>query len=309
MTTTTTTISKYETKMLEIVRPFLADLQTFINTNIIEADVAMTAPKVQETFCQTHDIGDVRTEDFIFGFRVAVKTGELTGIEGVRKAGYRKIGSNASQVKEAKENTEPKEETTQLDGSVEVLQGFVDKHIIGENKMTAAQIYTKFKQECGCDLSEDDFIKAFRILVRQDKITGLESAQRAGYKRATEQSESDNTEEVALDSDKCQIVISDRRVLVSEDHRNWKLLLKKNPTSGWVTDGYYGSTDQMLRALSKKLVDDELRNMKGFTIAQLTEKLDEAVANISGMLSKAMTPKTEEMPVVETPAQEIVAEA
>jgi hypothetical protein len=306
--TTTIAMSKNEIKMLETVKPFLNDLQTFINTNIIDADVAMTAAKIQEEFFKIHDTGDTRADYFTFGFRVAVRNGDITGIEGVRKAGYRKIGSNSSQVKEPKEHTEPKEETTMLDGSIDVLQGFVDKYIIDETKMTAAQVYAKFKTECDCDLTEDDFIKAFRTLIRLDKITGLESAQRAGYKRATEQTDNDNETEVALDSDKCQIVISERRVLVSEDHRNWKLLLKKSPTSGWVTDGYYGSTDQMLKALSRKLVDDELRNMNGFTIAQLAEKLDEAVSNITGMLSQAMAPKAEVVPVVESVAQEIVAE-
>lgn len=65
------------------------------------------------------------------------------------------------------------------------IQAFIDKHIVGKNTMTAIMIAEAFMNGSKCDISSDDFVKAFRLAVRECLITSIEAAGRHGYKHST----------------------------------------------------------------------------------------------------------------------------
>lgn len=63
------------------------------------------------------------------------------------------------------------------------VQDFVDTHIIGSKTMTAKEIAVEFVIENECVLTPNDFVNSFRLAIHENKIKGLEGAQRAGYRR------------------------------------------------------------------------------------------------------------------------------
>lgn len=65
------------------------------------------------------------------------------------------------------------------------IQAFIDKHIAGKNTMTALMIAEAFMKGSKCDISNDDFVKSFRLAVRECLITGIEGAGRHGYKHSS----------------------------------------------------------------------------------------------------------------------------
>lgn len=66
---------------------------------------------------------------------------------------------------------------------VEAIQYFVDKNIHGGNTMTAAKICEGFSEASGLKFDAEEFIKGLRVAIRIGKISGIESAKRAGYRR------------------------------------------------------------------------------------------------------------------------------
>lgn len=68
---------------------------------------------------------------------------------------------------------------------IDVVQIFVDEHIVGTTTMTAKEIAEGFFQtNTNCLLTGSDFVDGFRLAIREGLIIGLEGAQRKGYKRA-----------------------------------------------------------------------------------------------------------------------------
>jgi len=66
---------------------------------------------------------------------------------------------------------------------IEAIQYFVDENIQSGNAMTAAAICEGFSEASGLEFDTEDFVKGLRVAIRIEKISGLESAKRAGYRR------------------------------------------------------------------------------------------------------------------------------
>ena len=65
------------------------------------------------------------------------------------------------------------------------IQAFIDENIVGTVTMTGIVIAEKFfAKNSACLVSPNDFVKGFRLALREGLITGLEPAQSRGYKRA-----------------------------------------------------------------------------------------------------------------------------
>jgi hypothetical protein len=292
-TTTTVELNKHDLKALETITPYVAKLQEFVQANIIDTKTSgLPAAKVQEQFFKQNDGVTLSPVDFIYGFRVAVKAGSITGIEGVKKAGYRMVGFE----KTTGATKEPVEKVNPLTDVVEALQVTVDKHIQGENKMTAAMLFEKYIEDNTCQLGSTDFVNAFRGLVKDGKIVGLKNAYRAGYKRDNGEEEvvassSDNEVEdvAAKSSGKPEILLTGRLKAVGIDSRNWQLQ-RLGSTGKWKNDGYCASTSDLFQTLARKAFDDELKNMGCFTIQEFADKLEQAEERIADMFSCGMTP-------------------
>lgn len=283
-------LTKHDTKALETITPFLAKLQEFVNVNIIDTKTSgLTAAKVQEQFFQENSDVTLSPTDFIYGFRIAVKTDSITGIEGVKKAGYRMIGfEKPVGTKEQADKVNP------LADVVEALQATVDKHIQGDNKMTAAMLFEKYAAENTCALSSKDFVDAFRGLIKDGKIVGLKNAYKAGYKRDNGEEEvvassSDNEVVDGPGKGKMEILITERLKAVAIDSRNWQLQ-RKGETGKWKKDGYCASTSDMCAILASKAFDDVFKSMDSFNIKDFAHMLELAEERIATCLEDAMLP-------------------
>jgi hypothetical protein len=86
-------LNKTERAQAEFLEPWIDRVQAFVDENITEG-VAMPAKAVYEKFtAQRPDDTFLCEKDFVASFRVNVKIGRIKGIEGVRRWGYRRIGS------------------------------------------------------------------------------------------------------------------------------------------------------------------------------------------------------------------------
>ncbi len=280
-------MNKYEEKHFALIESLVPSIQAFLDKNIV-GDRAMTAATIAEKFIKENK-SSISQDDFVTGFRIAVREGSLTGIVGVRKAGYRRIGAVATSV-------------TAIDKSlsafvpyVEKVQALIDKHIQGVTKMTAAAIYHKFLVENGiCDLDEENFIKGFRVAIRDKKLTGLCSAGRWGYQRgdAIETDEEDNEddelpEEEGVSSKGCEVVIDETRKLVALDDKNWGYQVRRN-SGTWSTVAYFGNSMAMVSAVARRMIDEEWKMSDGFDISQVTHQLKDMEARITQLLRTAM---------------------
>jgi hypothetical protein len=72
---------------------------------------------------------------------------------------------------------------TAIEPILPAVQEFVDKNIVGTTTMTAIHICSALKAQ-GYEINADIFVKGFRLAIRERKITGIEGAQRLGYKRS-----------------------------------------------------------------------------------------------------------------------------
>jgi len=276
-------LSKTDVKYLAAIEPFLADIQTFVAEHIRDG-ATMTAAVIHEQFVTGRDdceLCDLDSDSFIKGFRVAVRTGRITGIEGAKRAGYREVGGKTTVTKTAVDQT-----LESIEPYLEDLQAFVDLHIKGDVRMTAAVIYQKFSEDNECSLDEAEFVKAFRLALREGKITGLESAYRYGYKEAGAQSSSDDVEE-GPSNGRGEVIIDNRRRLVALDKYNWAYQTRRE-SGKWGNDAYYSNAFQSLRGLARKLMDDELKQMPAFPVEKLEEKFTEAEKHLMELLREAM---------------------
>lgn len=273
-----------EAKSLTLIEKYIGDIQNFVDVNIGEGS-AMTAAAIYEGF-KTGFGCDLSEDDFVKGFRAGVKVNRITGIEGAKRAGYKRIGEAL-----AKKATD-----TDLEGIAPYLEGiqaFVDKHIQGEIRMTAAVIYEKFSKSTKLELSEEDFVKSFRLAIREGKIKGLESAYKFGYKRISTAVEVDETEEdeEKTGHDICEIVIDERRKLVALDRLNWVLQVRKD-TGSWANEAYIPNIESGIRCLARRLLDDEMKGMNRFSIIELANRIEEAEKRIQDLLVKIVPEKT-----------------
>ncbi len=272
-----------DAKFLALIKPHTKSLQAFIKKNICDGN-CMTAGAIHEAFSKESDC-KLDSESFVKGFRIAVRTGLITGIESAKRLGYRQVGDT---VKTRSANDDALEDIAPyIDG----IQAFVDKNIQGSTRMTAAVIYEKFKKITKCELSEEDFIKSFRLAIREGKILGLESAYKFGYKRAGTVviSEDDETEE-KTGHDICEIVIDERRKLVAIDRLNWGLQVRRD-TGSWATEAYYSNIKSGIEGIARKLIDDEMKGVNKFTLNELMSRIDTVENRITELLMKIIPEK------------------
>ena len=284
-----TELNKTDANSLALIEPFLSELQVYIEVNICDGNT-MTAAAIHEGFKE--DVGcDLDADDFVKGFRVAVRCGRITGIESAKRLGYRKIGDTP------KTHSANDAALDDIQPYLEGIQKFVSARIRGEVRMTAAVIYTKFKAEVGCELSEDEFIKSFRLAIREGKITGLESAYRFGYKEASvggSSSEDDSEEEEKTGHDVCSIIIDDRRRLVPLDRLNWAYQVRKD-SGTWAIEAYFTNFQNALRCIARRLIDDEVRGFERFNLLAIEERINEAENRVTELLIKLLNKDNEKL--------------
>lgn len=280
-----TELNKTEKKYLARIEKYLDDIQAFIDLHIQNSNT-MTAAEIADGFCKENDC-DLSQKDFVASFRVALRENKITGIQNAGRAGYRREGTHSKSKDDQLEDI-----ALYLDD----LQAFVDLYIQGDNKMTAAAIYTQFKKENGCDLEEEVFIKAFRLAIKEGLITGLESAYRYGYKRiGTGNSPSSKASEDEDNAERTQgvIQIDENRRVVSLDRFCWAIQTRKE--SGiWTNEGYYGNVYSLIRGIARKLIDLEFKTMDTFNMEELEVKFQEVEIKLADLLNKAINPKTED---------------
>ena len=98
---TESSLSKAELKYVQTMTPYLVAVQALVDDHIIRGNKPLTAVKFQEIFYKGNAC-NLPPEEFVMGFRVLVRVGKVTGIEGVRKVGYRKIKGAEASVSSAK---------------------------------------------------------------------------------------------------------------------------------------------------------------------------------------------------------------
>ncbi len=279
--TNETELNVTDAKSLAAIKPFIGALQTFVKKNICNGNT-MTAGTIYEAFSKESKCS-LDSESFVKGFRVAVRAGLITGIESAKRSGYKEAGTAIT--RSANDDV-----LDDIAPYLEGIQAFVDKHIQGETKMTAAVIYEKFSKITKCELSEEDFVKSFRLAIREGKIQGLESAYRFGYKRigTTTIAEGDEADvEEKTGHDICEIVIDERRKLVALDRLNWALQVRRD-TGTWATEAYIPNMSSGLQCLAKRLLDDELKGMNRFLLQDLVSHIIKAENRITELLTKVM---------------------
>lgn len=284
-------LTKHQEKVLSSITPHINDIQKTIDKHLVGGRY-MTAAVIIDTF-KKENTCEINHDTLVTAFRLAVGAGKITGIVGARRHGYKRIGCEASPSKSPEDKTD--NALALISPYLDNLQIWVDDRIQGEVRMTAAVIYKKFHSEKGCDLSEDDFIKQFRLAVKEGKLTGLESARKFGYKRAGENSDAEEaTEETDIsnkESDSCEIIIDNNRKLVASDRFNWSYAVKRG--AGWHVVAWFGATPGMVKSLVRKLIDEEFKNLESFHLAELPSKIDEVEDKLTNLLLKAMSRDTE----------------
>ncbi len=78
-----------DAKFLAQLKPFISTLQTFVKKNICNGNT-MTAGAIFEAFSKESDC-KLDSESFVKGFRIAVRTGLIKGIESAKRAGFKKL--------------------------------------------------------------------------------------------------------------------------------------------------------------------------------------------------------------------------
>jgi hypothetical protein len=276
-----------ETKQLALIEQYIKATQKFLDENITD-DKAMTSLAIAMAM---KDILNyiIPEEVFAAAFRLAVREGKITGIEGIKKIGYRRL-NGAPKVKAPKVDHIAESFIPYIDK----VQAFVDQKIQGETKMTAAVIYQKYRvTDKNCTLSENDFIQAFRQAIHDGKIKGLEGAKKAGYKRSNGQtpavtaptSAADRGDEVEVPWG-CEIVIDDSHRIVALDDKNWGY--QKRGTGAWANAAYFGNSIEMVHGIALRIVDDNLKLPDSIDISQFGKKIVEAESRIMERLRLAM---------------------
>jgi hypothetical protein len=290
-----TTLNTTDSNALNVITPYLSIIQSFVDENITNTKNMTTAAIHSALEAELK----IDQDSFIKGFRVAVRVGQITGIESAKRAGYRKIGTGASGSKVKVENA--------LLPYLENIQKLVDEKIQDKVKMTASAIYQAYKSQYGCDLSEEDFVKSFRLAIKESDITGLETAYKFGYKRAGIEPLSGgvNTDELIANTS-CEILIDERHKIVALDRHNWGYLFKRESGS-WSVDSYFSSTRGMVKSIAQKVLDNEIKGMESFNFVELANKIEQAEERLTNLLFNLVKEDVVEEPVVEEVVEEPVA--
>lgn len=290
-------MNKIEEQQLKLIESLLGDLQAFIDLYIVDGNT-MTAPEIATKFVAENKC-NVTAGDLAIGFRLAIREGRLTGIEGARGVGFRRCDGN--HVSSAQKNV------LAFVPVIPKLQAVIDKHIQGKNTLDADGIFKKFAREHGdCGLPKNTFIVQFRAAVHDGKITGIEGAGRAGYRRITaataakpkpavvEPTVTDpvtpeaQTIEVSEDdgSSKCEIVIDETRRIVALDDKNWAY--QKKGGSSWMTTAYFNNCSNMVQSISRKMIEEKLKTLESFDFVDLEQKVREAELHLAGIIQQSM---------------------
>lgn len=186
-----------------------------------------------------------------------------------------------------------------IESFIPEIQKFVDRNIVSTHTMTAKEIHSKMYHQNLCTLDEVTFIKAFRLAISLGKITGLESAKRAGYRRCSNKQKPipviveeietlpDSPSEEGEECSGCEIVINETTKLKSADRHNWVLMVKKG-TERWAVDGHFDSVKVMLKYLPHKLLDNELKSLDQININELSNQISIAENKIATALENAI---------------------
>jgi nitric oxide reductase NorQ protein len=70
-----------------------------------------------------------------------------------------------------------------VDADIEVVQKYVDEHIVGDQTMTAKEVYAAVSKKLTKPLAEGTFAAVFSATVKADRITGIGAKRRVGYFR------------------------------------------------------------------------------------------------------------------------------
>lgn len=276
-------LSKTDEKLLEVISPHLDNLQAFVDTHI-RGSRAMTAAVIAETFIKEYKC-DLDAETLTRAFRIAVRENKIKGIAGARRRGYYRVG----EFEKADEDNSDASDTSDvpdvpdvLDPYIEGIQKFVDENIKGDVRMTSPSIYDGFKAGNECALSEEEFVRAFRVAIRDNKIVGLVGARGSGYGRSEPSEEGESTSG-------CEIIIDEHRKIVALDRLNWGYMTRRS--GNWTVDAYFTNTTEMVRSIARKVLDGELKTMGIFDFASLEKKFQESENRIAKLLSRALSGK------------------
>lgn len=290
-------LSKTEQKLFDLISPQLESLQLFVDECVKAAGTMPAKVICQKFYEEFDDLDRIPEDDFIKAFRLSIRIGKITNLIGAKRAGYRHVNAVKSSSSDQSSASSASDRTLEaILPYIEDLQAFVDRRIQGEVRMTASKIYERFIVSHKCDLSQDDFVKSFRVALREGKISGLESAYRFGYKRrgssptsnnsSTSKSTASGSNHVQV-PEHCEIIIDDNRKIVPLDKYNWSLMIRRD-SGTWSTEAYFNTGFECLRSIARRLMDEELRNMHSFSISEFGKKLEEAESRIAELLSRRM---------------------
>jgi hypothetical protein len=181
---------------------------------------------------------------------VLVRADKVTGIEGVRKVGYRRLkGAEAS---------------------------VPAKPVVQEPEKT------------GFDKVLDEELKSPKFKAEYDEAVEEIAAEQVAAEQVEEEvEESPSSTPTPNVSTVGTIMIDECRRLVPLDKLNWSFQERKN--SGiWVNKGYFVNYAEGLRAVAGKLMDDEIRAMPNFNLAEACSRIIAAENKIVDLL-KACT--------------------
>jgi len=290
-------MNRIEEQQLKLIESLLDDLQAFIELYIIDGK-SMTAPEIATKFIAENPC-NVTAEDLAIGFRLAVREGRITGIEGARGVGFRQCDGN--HVPSAQKNV------LAFVPVIPKLQAVIDKYIQGKSTLDADGIFKKFAKEHGdCGLSKSAFISQFRASVKDGKITGIEGAGRAGYRRITAKpavkpkptvveptvADSEAPEAQAIEtaeedvSGKCEIVVDENRRIIAVDDKNWAY--QKKGGSSWMTTAYFNNCSNMVQSIARKMIEEKLKTLESFNFIDLEQKVREAELHLAGLIQQSM---------------------
>jgi hypothetical protein len=179
------------------------------------------------------------------------------------------------------------------------LQAFVDLNITGNVRMTTKVIFEKFSEDNEIDMSEEDFIPAFRAAVREGKITGLANAYKWGYQSdkyncaiTGVETEEGSDRDLVIDSDSSdsddglEIYFEPNIRLRKIDGLNWAIQKKKGNT--WINKSYYSKLDNALHGIAHSMIDNSLKlsNIKVTDLEKLVELIESAREDVLKHLEK-----------------------
>lgn len=282
------TLNITEEKFLKLILPLIKDIQVFVDKNIIGSN-AMKAADVYTNFSKEYDCGELDQESFVKGFRAAVKNGDISGIIGAKRAGYKRIGKNL--LKSQSSNN-----FTAINPYIENIQKFVNERIILENtRMTAVVVFENFSKEYDCDLEEDEFVKCFRYIVFNKQIKGLKSFKRFGYGKANndisiEDEEGDFILNNIENEESCTIMINSHTRIISLDKYNWGYQTKNKNSGNWMTDAYFDSAKTAIKAIANKAVDNEFKTLDSCMLNDFISRIEKIERKFSAIIEQVVRP-------------------